>query len=112
MGAHNNCDDEPQASSWLTITLAATSCTAAPATPTGLTYSNSTYYQFDASWNQVAGATSYDVQLWNGQWVDTASSANTSVSVDKLYPGGSNYLQVSASNACGSSSYSNYIAVN
>ncbi|NQZ27168.1 MAG: fibronectin type III domain-containing protein [Colwellia sp.] len=110
--AHNNCDDEPQASSWLTITLAATSCTAAPTTPTGLTYSNSTYYQFDASWNQVAGATSYDVQLWNGQWVDTASSANTSVSVDKLYPGGSNYLQVSASNACGSSSYSNYIAVN
>ena len=110
--AHNNCDDEPQASSWLTITLAATSCTAAPATPTGLTYSNSTYYQFDASWSQVAGATSYDVQLWNGQWVDAGSSTNASVSVDKLYPGGSNYLQVSASNACGSSSYSNYIAVN
>ncbi|BAJ01727.1 Astacin family protein [Shewanella violacea DSS12] len=110
--AHNNCDDEPQISSWITISLAATSCTAAPATPTGLTYSNSTYDQFDASWSQVAGATRYDVQLWDGQWTDAASSADVSVSVDKLYPGGSNYFQVSASNACGSSSYSNYIAVN
>ena len=110
--AYNNCDDEPQASSWVTVTLESVSCTAAPATPTGLTYSNSTYYQFDASWSQVAGATSYDVQLWNGQWVDAASSTNASVIVDKLYPGGSNYYQISASNACGSSSYSNYIAVN
>ncbi|KGJ95201.1 M12 family metallopeptidase [Colwellia psychrerythraea] len=110
--AHNNCNDEPQASSWITITLAATSCTAAPATPTGLTFSNSSYYQFDASWNQVAGATSYDVQLWNGQWVDATSSDNAAVSVDKLYPGGTDYVQVSASNACGTSSYSNYVAVN
>lgn len=110
--AHNSCDDEPQVSSWVTVTLEAVSCTAAPATPTGLIYSNSTYYQFDASWSQVVGATSYDVQLWNGQWVDAANSANTSVTVDKLYPGGNNYFQVSARNACGSSSYSNYIAVN
>jgi hypothetical protein len=110
--AHNNCDDEPQASSWIEINLETTSCTAAPATPSGLTYSNSTYYQFDASWNQVAGATSYDVQQWNGQWVDTASSDNASVSIDKLYSGGTNYFQVSASNACGSSSYSTYITVN
>jgi hypothetical protein len=110
--AHNNCDDEPQASSWIEITLEAVSCTAAPAVPTGLTYSNSTYYQFDASWNQVNGATSYNVQQWNGQWVDTTSSDNASVTVDKLYQGGNNYVQVSASNACGSSGYSNYISVN
>lgn len=110
--AHNNCDDEPQASSWIEITLEAASCTSAPAVPTGLAFSNSTYYQFDASWNQVAGATSYDVQQWNGQWVDAANSDNASVSIDKLYSGGTNYFQVSASNACGSSSYSNYMAVN
>jgi len=110
--AHNNCDDEPQASSWIEITLEASSCTAAPAIPTGLTFSHSTYNQFDASWNQVVGATSYAIQLWNGQWIDATSSDNASVTVDKLYPGGNNYVQVSASNACGSSGYSNYITVN
>ena len=110
--AHNNCDDEPQASDWITVTLEATSCTTAPAAPTGLTFSNSTYYQFDASWNQVAGATNYDVQQWNGQWVDATSSEGASVTVDKLYSGGTNYFQVSASNACGTSNYSSYMAVN
>jgi len=110
--AHNNCDDEPQASSWITVTLVEATCTSAPAVPSGLSYNNSTYYQFDASWSQVAGATSYDVQLWNGQWVDATSSDSSSVTVDKLYSGGTNYFQVSASNACGSSGYSNYMAVN
>ncbi len=110
--ANNNCNQEPQASSWITITLQANNCNEPPATPSGLTFSNTSYYQFDASWNDVAGATNYNVQLWNGQWVDATSSDISSVTVDKLYPGSTNYFQVSASNACGSSGYSSYMAVN
>jgi hypothetical protein len=110
--ANNNCNQEPQASSWISVTLESNACNKPPATPTSVTFNNASYYQFDASWNDVAGATSYNLQLWNGQWVDATNSDISSVTVDKLYPGSTNYFQVSASNACGSSAYSNYVAVN
>ncbi|KGJ95202.1 M64 family metallopeptidase [Colwellia psychrerythraea] len=108
--AGNACDDEPKASDWLSITLA-DSCQYAPNVPTGLSFSSLTSSNFTANWQAVADSTSYQVQLWNGQWVDAGTSANTALSVNKLNGGSAEYFHVKASNACGSSEYSAYYTV-
>ena len=108
--AGNDCDDEPKASDWLSITLAE-SCQYAPNVPTALSFSSLTLSNFTANWQAVAEATSYQVQLWNGQWLDAGTSVSTAVSVDKLNGGNAEYFHVKASNSCGSSEYSDYLTV-
>ena len=108
--AGNDCDDEPKASDWLSITLAE-SCQYAPKVPTALSFSSLTSSNFTANWQAVAEATSYQVQLWNGQWLDAGTSVSTAVSVDKLNGGNAEYFHVKASNSCGSSEYSDYLTV-
>lgn len=108
--ASNLCDDEPKASDWLSITLE-NSCQFAPGVPTGLSFSALTSSDFIAKWQAVVEATSYQVQLWNGQWLDAGTSANTALSVSKLNGGNAEYFHVKATNACGSSEYSDYHTV-
>lgn len=108
--AGNSCDDEPKTSDWLSVTLE-NSCQYAPNVPTGLSFSALTTTSFTANWQAVADATSYQVQLWNGQWLDAGTSTDTALSVNKLNSGSAEYFHVKASNACGDSEYSAYQAV-
>ena len=108
--AGNACDDEPKASDWVSVTLENT-CQYAPGIPTGLSFSALTGNSFTATWRTVSDATSYQVQLWNGQWLDAGTSASAALSVSKLNSGSAEYFHVKASNACGSSEYSGYHTV-
>jgi hypothetical protein len=108
--ASNLCDNEPKASDWISITLE-NSCQYAPGVPAGLSFSALTSSDFTAKWQAVAEATSYHIQLWNGQWLDAGISANTALSVSKLNGGNAEYFNVKATNACGSSEYSGYHTV-
>jgi hypothetical protein len=108
--ATNRCDDEPQASDWLSVSLENT-CQFAPSAPTDLSFSGANSVSFTANWQAVEGATSYQVQLWNGQWLDAGASSTNSLVVDKLNATSADYFQVKASNACGDSDYSYYFTV-
>ncbi len=108
--AANLCGDESQASDWLSVSLEDT-CQYAPSTPTGLSFSAANSVNFTATWQAVEGAGNYQVQLWNGQWLDAGSSDNNTLVVNKLNISSANYFQVKASNACGDSEYSDYFTV-
>ena len=82
----------------------------APSTPTGLSSSNVTSSSFTASWNNVSGATNYDLQLWQGAWVSAGSTSSNSYNLTGL-SGQDQWVRVRATNSAGNSSYSNYIYV-
>jgi hypothetical protein len=67
--------------------------TTAPAPPTGLTFSNTTYIETTLSWNTSAGATGYDVYQLNGSSGSKRNNSpitGTSYTIDGLNPN-SNY---------------------
>lgn len=84
-----------------------------PSTPTGLSSSNVTSSSFTANWNNVDGATSYDLQLWSDAaraWQNAGSSSTNSKNLTGLTVQ-DQWVRVRATNSAGSSSYSNYIYV-
>lgn len=90
-------------------TTGGTECTQAPMTPTGLQIRSSTRTSFTATWNPVDGATSYTVQRFTGfSWVVVAETQAPSLTANIS---GQQVIRVRSNNACGSSSYSAYIAV-
>ena len=72
----------------------------------------------DLEWNDVPGADSYDVQLFqNGQWTDLPGDGveiafyGAGAIISELDPGSTHWFQVRARNAHGSSDWSDYRAV-
>jgi hypothetical protein len=104
--AATNCSGEQSGySAWTEITLIGEiECTEAPAIPTGISGSSQTI-----SWSAVPGATGYDIQYWTGAWTNHGSSATTSYN---LGLSGTQYVRVSATNSCGTSTYSEFSTVN
>ena len=78
-------------------------CNSAPAMPSGLAGTSSS-----VSWSAATGATNYDVQYWTGAWTDLGSTTATSYS---LGLSGTQYIRVRATNNCGESAYTNWVAV-
>lgn len=100
VSATNACGTSAN-SSYVSLTLGS-GCTTAPSTPTNLTASGRTI-----SWSAVSGAASYTLQRWTGSaWV-TAATPTTNSATLTLTAGGY-YFKVSATNSCGTSSYSPY----
>ena len=69
----------------------------------------------DLEWNDVPGADSYDVQFFrNGQWIDLPGDGveiafyGAGAIISELDPGSSDWFQVRAGNAHGSSDWSNF----
>ncbi|NME68757.1 fibronectin type III domain-containing protein [Flammeovirga aprica] len=83
-----------------------------PNTPSNLTATAVTNNSMTIVWNVVGNATSYDLQIWrNSTWQLISSSADTSVVINDLASGSTQYVRVRATNKTGSSSYSDYISV-
>ncbi|AUP80459.1 M64 family metallopeptidase [Flavivirga eckloniae] len=85
-----------------------------PATPTSLKPKNIKETSFEITWSKVSDATSYDVQLWDEEgdtWVDKGSTSKNSFSFSGLTANGTEYTRVRATNADGSSSWTNHITV-
>ena len=106
-----------------TLTSAATAAVATqeqqsqdpPAKPAGLSATAVFAGGVDLEWNDVAGADSYDVQLYrNGQWIDLPGDGveisfyGAGAIVSGLDPNSTLWFQVRAKNAQGSSDWSNY----
>ena len=106
-----------------TLTSAATAAVAAqeqqsqdpPAKPAGLSATAVFAGGVDLEWNDVAGADSYDVQLYrNGQWIDLPGDGveiafyGAGAIVSGLDPNSTLWFQVRAKNAHGFSNWSNY----
>lgn len=83
---------------------------APPGVPTGLSTSNLTSNSFRGNWSAVSGATSYEVQLWQGSWVVKGTTASTYYNFAGL-TGTNQYFRVRAKNSAGNSAYSSYKSV-
>ncbi|MDG9671524.1 M64 family metallo-endopeptidase [Hahella sp. CR1] len=99
-----------------TITLgdSDSGCKEAPATPTGLASANIGATSFSFTWSAVSGAESYHTEIWNesaSKWEALEDTAETTVSVNGLEQGSTQWVRVSAKNACGASTPSEYLAV-
>lgn len=103
INAENSCGIS-EFSEWSVVTLLAGECNAAPDVPTGLAGNSQTI-----SWNEIATATSYDIQYWTGVWSDHGSSTTASYNLGLT---GTQYVRIRAANNCGESDYTSWISVN
>jgi len=91
-------------SQWTEVVLPSDSCNTAPRVPAGLSGTSQSI-----NWQSVTDATRYDVQYWTGVWTEHGNTTNTSYNLNLS---GTQYARVRAVNACGSSDYSAYKALN
>ncbi len=107
--AHNSCDEQSTPSDWFAVDVNGQCST--PKIPQQLTATNITGSGFTANWNDVSNADSYQVQRYtNTGWQDSGSSATSYYDLTGLNAG-HQYVRVNASNSCGTSDFSPYIAV-
>jgi hypothetical protein len=86
-----------------------------PSTPTGLTVTAPSQTQLDVSWNGVAGATTYTLQVANtqgGTYTNVAGQpqSGTTFNLTGLSAGTTRWFRVLATNSAGSSAYSTAVS--
>ncbi|CAM2068339.1 Fibronectin type III domain-containing protein [Sulfidibacter corallicola] len=111
--AENACG-QSEYSDDLYVKLDDDGCDGAPATVGGLEASDVGSTSFDLAWNAVTGATGYRLQLWSdprGEWVEAGTSTAARFTFTGLEAGSEQWPRVRAENACGASTYSDYIHV-
>ncbi len=81
-----------------------------PSTPIDLGAMNVTASAFTGFWTPVSGATSYQVQLWQGSWITIGTSTTNNYDFTGL-SGTDQWFRVQAINGNGVSDYSDYLYV-
>ncbi len=109
--AHNSCGDQSQQSEWFPVEVTGEGQCTIPQVPQQLFSSNITSSGFTANWGIVSNANSYQVQLHGASgWQNNGSSTTNSHDLTGLSTG-THQVRVNATNSCGTSNFSNPLAV-